>query len=270
VIIAGPDEALPDAIIKGIDSSVSSRADEDATAESGAMSTSDEDVETIAPSDTEDANGEAVEETSIEAEVLDEAYSGQVTEPADNDQDDVVEVAESDAAGTADNDQGVVEEADSDAAGTADNDQEVVVEETESDVVLEEGAGSDLAAPAAGERWIDVNLTTQMLTAYEGETPILYSAISSGLWQFPTVTGEFRTWIKYESQDMTGYHLGYSYELEDVPHVMYFFEDYAIHGAYWHNNFGTPMSHGCVNMNLYDAEWLYSWAPLGTRVSVHN
>jgi lipoprotein-anchoring transpeptidase ErfK/SrfK len=69
---------------------------------------------------------------------------------------------------------------------------------------------------------------------------------------------------------MTGYHLGYNYDLKDVPYVMYFFEDYAIHGAYWHNNFGTPMSHGCVNMNVPDAEWLYNWAPLGTLVSVHN
>jgi lipoprotein-anchoring transpeptidase ErfK/SrfK len=89
------------------------------------------------------------------------------------------------------------------------------------------------------------------------------------MWQFPTVTGQFHTYMKYEYQDMSGYHLGYNYDLADVPHVMYFFEDYAIHGAYWHNNFGTPMSHGCVNVNLPDAAWLYNWAPVGTLVNVH-
>ena len=120
-----------------------------------------------------------------------------------------------------------------------------------------------------GERWIDVNLTTQTLVAYEGDTPVLTSLISSGMWQFPTVTGEFRTWLKYESQDMSGYHLGYNYDLEDVPYVMYFYRDFAIHGAYWHNNFGTPMSHGCVNMNTIDAGWLFDWAPIGTLVNVH-
>ena len=134
--------------------------------------------------------------------------------------------------------------------------------------VIDEDSAAD-SGPDPSERWIDVNLTTQTLTAYEGETPVLNSLISSGMWQFPTVTGEFHTWMKYESQDMSGYHLGYNYDLPDVPHVMYFFKDYAIHGAYWHNNFGTPMSHGCVNVNLVDAEWLYNWAPLGTLVNVH-
>jgi lipoprotein-anchoring transpeptidase ErfK/SrfK len=120
------------------------------------------------------------------------------------------------------------------------------------------------------ERWIDVNLNTQTLIAYEGDTPVFNSLISSGMWDTPTVTGQFRTNMKYESQDMNGYLLGYDYYLEDVPYVMYFFEDYAIHGAYWHNSFGTPMSHGCVNMNPVDAGWLYNWAPLGTSVNVHH
>jgi lipoprotein-anchoring transpeptidase ErfK/SrfK len=145
-----------------------------------------------------------------------------------------------------------------------------VLKEPESDVIAEDKTESeDPVQVETDERWIDVNLTTQTLTAYEGDTAVLSSLISSGMWQFPTVTGQFRTWIKYESQNMTGYHLGYNYSLDDVPHVMYFFKDYAIHGAYWHNNFGTPMSHGCVNVNLADAEWLYNWAPLGTLVNVH-
>jgi lipoprotein-anchoring transpeptidase ErfK/SrfK len=121
----------------------------------------------------------------------------------------------------------------------------------------------------ADERWIDVDLNTQNLVAYEGNTPVFYSLISSGTWEFPTVTGQFRTWMKYESQDMNGYLLGYDYYLTNVPYVMYFYGDFAIHGTYWHNNFGVPMSHGCVNMNPMDAGWLYNWAPLGTMVNIH-
>jgi lipoprotein-anchoring transpeptidase ErfK/SrfK len=62
-----------------------------------------------------------------------------------------------------------------------------------------------------------------------------------------------------------------AYTVEDVPNVMYFNLDAeALHGAYWHNNFGNKMSHGCVNLPLYYATWLYGWAPLGTEVWVHE
>jgi lipoprotein-anchoring transpeptidase ErfK/SrfK len=93
--------------------------------------------------------------------------------------------------------------------------------------------------------------------------------ISSGTQQYPTVVGQYRTYAKYEKQDMNGYLLGYDYYLEDVPYVMYFFGDYAIHGTYWHANFGVPMSHGCVNASPEDAGWLYGWAPVGTTVNIH-
>ena len=119
------------------------------------------------------------------------------------------------------------------------------------------------------ERWVDVNLTTQSLVAYEGDTIALSTAISSGTWQHPTVTGQFRIYVAYASQTMDGRRLGYDYYLENVPYVMYFYQDYALHGTYWHNNFGTPMSHGCVNMYTPDAEWLYNWASIGTLVNVH-
>ncbi|KAA3662064.1 MAG: L,D-transpeptidase, partial [Chloroflexi bacterium] len=119
------------------------------------------------------------------------------------------------------------------------------------------------------ERWIDVNLTTQTVIAYEGDTAVFNALVSSGTWEYPTVTGQFRIWLRYESQTMNGALLGYDYYLENVPYVMYFFEDYAIHGAYWHNNFGTPMSHGCVNVHPTDAGWLYNWASMGTLVNVH-
>lgn len=134
----------------------------------------------------------------------------------------------------------------------------------------------DAQGPAArpfgvgpNERWIDVNLTTQTLIAFEGDTPALTTNISSGTWQYPTVTGQFRIYIAYESQTMDGRRLGYDYYLPNVPYVMYFYEDYALHGTYWHNNFGTPMSHGCVNMRTEEAEWVYQWASIGTVVNVH-
>ena len=122
---------------------------------------------------------------------------------------------------------------------------------------------------AADERWIDVNLSAQTLTAYEGNTAVYDTYISSGLAAYPTVTGLFRVWLRYESQTMDGTRLGYDYYLENVPYVMYFYEDYALHGTFWHNNFGSPMSHGCVNMYTPDAQWLFNWSSIGTVVNVH-
>jgi lipoprotein-anchoring transpeptidase ErfK/SrfK len=69
---------------------------------------------------------------------------------------------------------------------------------------------------------------------------------------------------------MDGSRLGYDYYLENVPFVQYFYEDYALHGTYWHSNFGTPMSHGCVNLSNTDSEWLYNFADYGTVVNVHD
>ena len=119
------------------------------------------------------------------------------------------------------------------------------------------------------ERWIDVNLSTQTLTAYEGNTAVFSTLISSGLPAYPTVTGQFRIWLRYESQTMDGTRLGYDYYLTGVPYVMYFYQDYALHGTYWHNNFGTPMSHGCVNLETNDAQWVYNFTSMGTLVNVH-
>ncbi|MBK8902370.1 MAG: L,D-transpeptidase family protein [Anaerolineaceae bacterium] len=121
----------------------------------------------------------------------------------------------------------------------------------------------------ATERWVDVNLTTQTLRAYEGDTVVFTSLISSGTWDHPTVTGQFRVWLTFESQTMDGRLLGYDYYLEDVPYVMYFYQDYALHGTFWHSNFGTPMSHGCVNMKTSDAAWIYNFVSIGTVVNVH-
>jgi lipoprotein-anchoring transpeptidase ErfK/SrfK len=119
------------------------------------------------------------------------------------------------------------------------------------------------------ERWVDVNLTTQTLRAYEGDTVVYTTLVSSGTWEHPTVTGQFRVWLTFESQTMDGSLLGYDYYVENVPYVMYFYQDYALHGAFWHNNFGTPMSHGCVNLTTSDAAWLYDFVSIGTLVNVH-
>ncbi len=117
----------------------------------------------------------------------------------------------------------------------------------------------------AGVRWIDVDLTHQMVYAYEGQTIVNSFVVSTGTWQYPTVTGQYRVYIKYRYKDMTGP----GYYLPDVPYTMFFYQGYAIHGTYWHNNFGTPMSHGCVNLTIPDAEWVYNFASVGTLVNVH-
>jgi lipoprotein-anchoring transpeptidase ErfK/SrfK len=115
------------------------------------------------------------------------------------------------------------------------------------------------------ERWIDVNLTTQTLEAYEGGALVNRFTISRGRAATPTVVGTFRIWVKVRIQDMSGP----GYYIRDVPWVMYFYRDYGIHGTWWHNNFGTPMSAGCVNMTIADAQWMYNWASVGTVVKVH-
>lgn len=106
------------------------------------------------------------------------------------------------------------------------------------------------------ERWIDVNLTTQRLVAYEGDVPIMSTLISSGSAEFPTIKGTYYISLKLIEQDMSGD----GYSTSDVPFVMYFYDSYSLHGAYWHNDFGRPRSHGCVNLPLAEAEWLYYWS----------
>ncbi|HBY98458.1 MAG: LysM peptidoglycan-binding domain-containing protein [Ardenticatenaceae bacterium] len=133
------------------------------------------------------------------------------------------------------------------------------------------GASGLLVDPAglSGEKWIDVNLSTQRLTAYVGQTPVFATAVSTGIWKYPTVAGTYRVYVKYRSTTMTGGSGADYYYLPNVPYVMYFFRGYGLHGTYWHNNFGRPMSHGCVNLSVPDAKWLYGWAEVGTRVVTH-
>ena len=116
-----------------------------------------------------------------------------------------------------------------------------------------------------GVRWIEVNLSEQRIYAWEGDVLLNSFVVSTGTWATPTVVGTFQIWNKTRIQTMSG--PGYS--LPNVPFVMYFYKDYGFHGTYWHNNFGTPMSHGCVNLTIPDSEWLYNWASYGTTVKVH-
>lgn len=116
-----------------------------------------------------------------------------------------------------------------------------------------------------GVRWIDVDLTNQMVYAYEGDVVVNSFVVSTGTWRTPTVTGQYNIYVKYRSAKMSGP----GYYLPNVPYIMYFYKGYGLHGTYWHNNFGTPMSHGCVNLRTPDAEWLFNWASVGTLVNVH-
>ncbi len=124
--------------------------------------------------------------------------------------------------------------------------------------------------PADGERVIDINLTSQYMIAYQGGWVVMESYVSTGRPGFDTPTGTFYINSKLPSQTMSGVLGGEYYNVPDVPWVMYFTDvGHAIHGTYWHNNFGAVMSHGCVNLPLDVAAWMYEWAPIGTRVVIH-
>lgn len=118
------------------------------------------------------------------------------------------------------------------------------------------------------ERRIDVNLSTQTTTLWQNGQVYRTYTISSGAGEHATHTGNFRIGWKTAMQDM-GCVPGYDYCTKDVPWVSYFNGDEGFHGTYWHNNFGTPMSHGCINMTIAQAKELYDWAYRGTEVSVH-
>lgn len=132
--------------------------------------------------------------------------------------------------------------------------------------------GGVVTNPPTTGKWIEINVTTQTVIAYEGSTPVKSVVVSTGVTRTPTVLGTFKVYRKIPSQTMSGgsQATGDYYYLPNVTDVMYFYRDYAIHGTYWHNNFGRPMSHGCVNMTLADAKWFYQWASVGTIVVAHT
>ncbi len=116
-------------------------------------------------------------------------------------------------------------------------------------------------AKASGEKWIEIDLSDQKLYAHEGDKIVYTFWVSTGKWA-PTPTGDFRIWIKLRYSTMSGGNKadGTYYYLPNVPYVMFFHNGFGLHGTYWHNNFGSPMSHGCVNLSTIDAEKLFWWA----------
>jgi lipoprotein-anchoring transpeptidase ErfK/SrfK len=122
------------------------------------------------------------------------------------------------------------------------------------------------AAVDAGERWIDVDLATQTLVAYEGRAPVFATVVSTGRGRrgSPTATpvGTHRIWVKLLSSDMDNLEddaASRYYRIEDVPWVQYFSNGIGLHGAFWHRSFGRVRSHGCVNLAPLDAERLFHW-----------
>lgn len=136
---------------------------------------------------------------------------------------------------------------------------------------LAENNQSILGDSSSSNKWIDIDLSEQRVYMKEGTSTIGSFLISSGKWA-PTPTGEFAIWTKLRYTRMTGGSkaLGTYYDLPNVPYTMYYYKGYGLHGAYWHNNFGQPMSHGCVNMRPEEAGIIFNWAEVGTKVVVHN
>lgn len=128
------------------------------------------------------------------------------------------------------------------------------------------------AAPVSrgwGKRVV-VNLSHQWLYAYEGDVLVFDAPVSTGRDGFNTPPGNFSVYAKNPLQTMSGVIGGEYYSVPNVPNAMYIVGDVAMHGTYWHNQFGTGvrMSHGCINLPLNSAAWLYTWAPIGTPVQV--
>lgn len=117
-----------------------------------------------------------------------------------------------------------------------------------------------------GEKWLDINVSRQTLTAYEGLNPVYVTLVSTGEagLEDPATTratkrGIFRIHTKYLTATMDSRVVGEEFELRDVPYVQYFTEGYALHAAYWHDVFGQPKSHGCINLAPEDARRLFFW-----------
>jgi LysM repeat protein len=119
-------------------------------------------------------------------------------------------------------------------------------------------------APIGVGREILVDLSDSRVYAYENGILMRTTLASMGRAATPTVIGSFTVQRKYVTSDMSGP----GYYLSGVPYTMYFYQGYAIHGTYWHSNWGVPMSHGCVNLPPAEAEWYFGFAPVGTPVSV--
>jgi lipoprotein-anchoring transpeptidase ErfK/SrfK len=117
----------------------------------------------------------------------------------------------------------------------------------------------------SGQAWIEIDLGDQQLLAWEGDYLVYSAIVSTGKDETPTPTGVFSIYAKTPEGSMSGE----DYSVPDVPYIMYYDGNYAIHGAYWHDAFGIPVSHGCTNVPVGQAGLLYDWASVGTPVVVH-
>jgi hypothetical protein len=113
-------------------------------------------------------------------------------------------------------------------------------------------------------KWVNVNLYEQVITAYEDDKLVFASLVSTGLPGWDTRVGEFKVWSRLAVTGMSGA-MGQTdeYSLPAVPYVMFFDNDISLHGTYWHEGFGFKHSHGCVNMSISDAHWVYDWMGTG-------
>ena len=138
------------------------------------------------------------------------------------------------------------------------------------------GDSTILPDPNSAPKRIEVDLSTQLLYAYENNRLVYNYSISSGTWN-RTPQGTFYIWTKIRSQKMEGgsKELGTYFYLPNVPYILFFYNDkyakkvgFSIHGAYWHNNFGKPMSHGCINMRPSEAAVIFNWADVNVPVII--
>ena len=146
----------------------------------------------------------------------------------------------------------------------ASGEQKATVDAQEPAVIKSASFRDDV--PLRGERRIVVDISDQTLTAYQGDEVVFRTSVSTGKPGWLTLPGTFKVQRKYDKTRMRGP----DYDTPDVPWTMYYDGAFAIHGAYWHNNFGTPVSHGCVNLRVEEAKALYQWASEGDTVIVNR
>ncbi len=120
-----------------------------------------------------------------------------------------------------------------------------------------------------GQKRVLISLSQQYAWAFQGDVVMWQGYVSTGRVPYDTPPGSFTVLTKYKTQTMEGVLGGEYYNVPDVPDILYFTnQGHALHGTYWHNNFGTPMSHGCINLPMEVAEWMYDWGPIGMTVDI--
>ena len=139
------------------------------------------------------------------------------------------------------------------------------------DASLFRGVSNPIPTGRIEDRRIEVDLSRQRLVAYQGEDRVYDVLVSTGRQLTPTPTGSFRIVRRVENERMIGGVPGTEtyYDMSDIYFTQYFtWEGHALHYAYWHNNFGTEMSHGCINMALWDAKWIWNFADSGAPITI--